>query len=64
MAFVGEVNGFPHFLPPYCELCCEFLSKCSWEFRLASTLVLAIAEEINDEGNEFLARLMVKVSVV
>ena len=55
MTFVGEVNGFPHFLPPHCKLLCELLCKCSWEFMLSSTLVFAIAEEIKDEGDKLLA---------
>ena len=64
MTFVGEVDILSYSLPSACELLRVFLSKGSRELGFASTVVFTIAEEVDDECDELLTGLMIKVSLL
>jgi hypothetical protein len=57
--FIGKECRFPRLLPSQCELIWIILSKGCREFRLASTLVLTVAEKVHNKANCLFAELMI-----
>lgn len=62
VAFISEVDSLSHFLPSTCELLRVILSERSRQFGFTSTLVFAVAEEVDDESDELFAGLVIDVS--
>lgn len=64
MRLVSKECRFPRLLPSQCKLIWIILSKGCREFRLASTLVLTVAEKVHNEANYLFAELMIIVSML
>ncbi len=64
MRLIGKECRFSRFLPSQCKLIWIILSKGCREFRLASTLVLTVAEKVHNKANYLFAELMIIVSML
>ncbi len=61
MGLVCKKCGLPNLLPPPCKLFGEFFGKSCCKLRLSPSLVLAVAEEVDDEAHCLFAELMIIV---